>query len=147
MLDVVVAGRWQHPATTMSNILSRMQNQRPLVQSRAPDDGRCVARNTLSFIQTWNKKFWYTVASCWLFLYEYFYSLFNNPNNSFLLLQCIQNFVPKKNNALHLSMDISVSTFVQQLYCTVRKHKLLRHQCCWYVAACNPKLCFRYFWL
>jgi hypothetical protein len=26
--------------------------------------------NTLSFIITWNNKFWYTVASCWLFLYE-----------------------------------------------------------------------------
>jgi hypothetical protein len=33
-----------------SNNLSRMQNQRLLVQFKAPDDGRCVARNMLSFI-------------------------------------------------------------------------------------------------
>jgi hypothetical protein len=34
-----------------------MQNQRLLVQFWAPDDGRCFARNMLSFIQIWNKNF------------------------------------------------------------------------------------------
>ena len=48
LMDVEVAGRC--PATSMSNSLSRMQNQRLLVQFWAPDDGRCVARNMLSFI-------------------------------------------------------------------------------------------------
>jgi hypothetical protein len=48
LLDVVVAA--QRPATTTSNNLSRMQNQRLLVQFWAPDDGRCVARNMLSFM-------------------------------------------------------------------------------------------------
>jgi len=38
----------QQPST--SNNLSRMQNQRLQVQFWAPDDGRCVARNMLSFI-------------------------------------------------------------------------------------------------
>jgi len=33
-----------------SNNLSRMKNQRLSVQFQAPDDGRCVARNMLSFI-------------------------------------------------------------------------------------------------
>jgi len=33
-----------------SNNPPRMQNQRLLVQFKAPDDGRCVARNMLSFI-------------------------------------------------------------------------------------------------
>ena len=33
-----------------SNNPPRMQNQRLLVQFYAPDDGRCVARNMLSFI-------------------------------------------------------------------------------------------------
>jgi len=50
LLDVEVAGRCQRPATSASNNLSRMQNQRVLVQFWAPDDGRCVARNMLSFI-------------------------------------------------------------------------------------------------
>ena len=35
---------------TTSDNLPRMQNQRLLVQFRAPDDGRRVARNMLSFI-------------------------------------------------------------------------------------------------
>jgi len=75
LLDAEVAGRWQcqRPATSMSYNLSHMQNQRPLVQFWAPDDGRHVAPNTLSFIQTWNNEFWYTVASCWLFLYELYH--------------------------------------------------------------------------
>jgi len=34
----------------------------------APDDDRCVARNTLSNKKRWNNKFLYMVASCWLFL-------------------------------------------------------------------------------
>ena len=42
--------RCQRPATSTSNNLSRMQNQRLLVQFWAPDDGRCVAQNMLSFI-------------------------------------------------------------------------------------------------
>jgi hypothetical protein len=33
-----------------SNNLPHMKNQRLLVQFQAPDDGRCVARNMLSFI-------------------------------------------------------------------------------------------------
>jgi hypothetical protein len=32
----------------------------------------CVARNTLSFIEIWNNKFWYIVASC-IFLYELYH--------------------------------------------------------------------------
>jgi hypothetical protein len=40
----------QRPATTTSNNLSRMQNQRLLVQFWSPDDGRCVARNILSYV-------------------------------------------------------------------------------------------------
>jgi len=50
LLDVVVAGCWQRPATSTSNNLSRMQNRRLPAQFRAPDDGRRVARNMLSFI-------------------------------------------------------------------------------------------------
>ena len=50
LLEVEVAGHWQRPATSTSNNLSRMQNQRLLVQFWAPDNGRCVARNMLSFI-------------------------------------------------------------------------------------------------
>ena len=38
------------PVTSTSNNLSRMQNQRLLVQFWAPDDRRCVAQNMLSFI-------------------------------------------------------------------------------------------------
>jgi len=49
LLDAEVAGRCQRPATSASNNLSRMQNQRLLVQFSAPDDGRCVARNMLIF--------------------------------------------------------------------------------------------------
>jgi len=57
-----------------SNNLPRTKNQRLPVQSSAPDDGRCVARNMLSFIKIWNnKKIWYIVAFCWIFLYELFY--------------------------------------------------------------------------
>jgi len=37
------------------------------------DDGRCVARNMLSFIQTGNNKILYIVASCCIFLYELYY--------------------------------------------------------------------------
>jgi hypothetical protein len=48
LLDIVFAGRC--PATTTSNNLLGMQNQRLLMQFWAPDDGRCVARNTLSLI-------------------------------------------------------------------------------------------------
>jgi hypothetical protein len=36
--------------TTSNNNLPRMQNQRLLVQFQVPDDGRCVARNMLSFV-------------------------------------------------------------------------------------------------
>jgi len=36
--------------TLRSNNLSRMQNQKLLVQFWAPDDGRCIARNMLSLI-------------------------------------------------------------------------------------------------
>ena len=50
MLDIEVAGRCQRPATSRSNNLSRTQNQRLLAQFKAPDDGRCVAQNMLSFI-------------------------------------------------------------------------------------------------
>ena len=50
LLDVEVAGRCQHPATSTSNNLSHMQNQGLLVQFWAPDDGRFVARNMLSFV-------------------------------------------------------------------------------------------------
>jgi len=71
LLDVKVAGHC--PASSMSNNLLRMQNQRLLVQFWAPDDGHCVAQNMLSFIQTWNNKLWYNVSSCWLFLYELYY--------------------------------------------------------------------------
>jgi len=39
----------------MSNNPPRMQNQRLLVQFYGPDDGRCVARNMLSFIWIWSK--------------------------------------------------------------------------------------------
>jgi len=48
----VLLWQWhcQRPATSTSNNLSRMQNQRLLVQFWAPDDGRCVAWNMLSFI-------------------------------------------------------------------------------------------------
>jgi hypothetical protein len=37
----------------------RLHKQRLLMQFQAPDDGRRVTRNMLSFIQIWNK-FWYT---------------------------------------------------------------------------------------
>ena len=50
LLDDEVAGRCQRPATSTSNNLSPRQNQRLLVQFWAPDDGRCDARNMLSFI-------------------------------------------------------------------------------------------------
>ena len=49
LLDVVVFGRWQSPTTTTSNNHSHIKNQWLLVQFLAPDDGRCVARNMLSF--------------------------------------------------------------------------------------------------
>ena len=39
-----------------SNNLPRMKNQRLPVEFKAPDDGRCVARNILSFIWIWNNK-------------------------------------------------------------------------------------------
>jgi len=48
MLEAEVAGHC--PASSASNNLSRMQNQRLPVQFWAPDDGRRVARNMLSFI-------------------------------------------------------------------------------------------------
>jgi hypothetical protein len=38
-----------------SNNPPHMQNQRLLVQFYAPNDGRCVAWNMLSFIEIWNK--------------------------------------------------------------------------------------------
>jgi hypothetical protein len=50
LLDDEVAGRWQRPETSTYNNVSRMQNQRLLLQFWASDDGRCVARNMLSFI-------------------------------------------------------------------------------------------------
>ena len=42
-------------------------NQRLQIQFRAPDDERYAARNMLR-LQFWNSKFYYKVASCWLFL-------------------------------------------------------------------------------
>jgi len=41
----------QHPTTSCWIASSKLNVQEP------PDDGRCVARNILSFIQTWNNKF------------------------------------------------------------------------------------------
>jgi len=49
LFDVEVAGRCQRPATSTSNNLSRMQKQRLIVQFWAPDDGRRIAQNMLSF--------------------------------------------------------------------------------------------------
>jgi hypothetical protein len=43
-------GCWTLSSNHTSINLSLMQNQRLLVQFYAPDDGRCVARNMLSFI-------------------------------------------------------------------------------------------------
>ena len=43
-------GCWTASSNHMSNNLSRMQNQRLLVQFQAPDDGRRFARNILNFI-------------------------------------------------------------------------------------------------
>ena len=40
----------------MSNNFPHTKNQRLPVQFQAPDDGRCVARNMLNFIQIWNNK-------------------------------------------------------------------------------------------
>jgi len=72
----VVGGHIRHTVPDMStnymsNNLPRMKNQRLPVQFWAPDDGRCVARNTLSFFYKYVIiKFWYIVASCWISLYE-----------------------------------------------------------------------------
>jgi hypothetical protein len=58
---------WQRPPTTCTNNLPHMKNQKLPVHIYAPDDGRCVARNMLSFIYIWNNKIWCIVASCWVF--------------------------------------------------------------------------------
>jgi len=36
--------------------------------TQSPDDERYAARNMLAFNEQWNNKFYYKVASCWLFL-------------------------------------------------------------------------------
>ena len=48
---------WTLSSNYTSNNPPHMQNQRPVVQFLAPDDGRCVARNMLSFIWIRNKNF------------------------------------------------------------------------------------------
>ena len=90
LLDIEVVG--QRPATSTSNNLSHMQNQRLLVQFWAPDDGRRVARNMLSFIQLWNNKFWYTFASCWLFLYELYYDVRTHKHQANIFIFFLAQF-------------------------------------------------------
>ena len=82
----VVAGRCQVEhllilyLTAFSNYTSNnpplMQNQKLLVQFQAPDDGRCVARNMLSFLYIYiyiytRNKIRYTVASGWISYVNY----------------------------------------------------------------------------
>jgi len=52
VVGCVVAGRCRRTASSSYtfNNSPRMQNQRLLVQFYAPDDGRCVAQNMVSFI-------------------------------------------------------------------------------------------------
>jgi hypothetical protein len=76
-----------------SNNLPLMKNQRLPVQFYARDDGRCVARNMLSFIQIWNNKI---LINCCMSLD---FSLWNNFLSLYSLIllrfqvSCISNFL------------------------------------------------------
>jgi len=53
------------------SILGGLQTQRLQIKFGAPDDERYAARNMWDFNKFWNNKFYYKVASCWLFLLIY----------------------------------------------------------------------------
>ena len=53
-----------------SNNLPRMKNQRLPVQFYAPDDGRLSPETCWASYKFGIIKVWYTVASCWIFLYK-----------------------------------------------------------------------------
>ena len=55
-----------------SNNLSRIKNQRMTVQFWAPDDGRVSAETCWASYKYGIIKFWYILASCWIFLYEFY---------------------------------------------------------------------------
>ena len=70
--------RFWLPAAAMAQPSQRQPATKNVCKTRgcnytfwAPDDGRCVTRKTCWVIKKhWNNKFYYTVASCWLFLWD-----------------------------------------------------------------------------
>ena len=80
LLDVQLVSTVCLTTTTnyTSNNLPRMKNQRLPVRFQAPDDGRCVARNMLSFILIWNNRI---LIHCCILL-DFFYEYLREPRIS-----------------------------------------------------------------